>query len=72
MSPASRIHGVIQANLACLLVAAVRALPVPLQVITEGQLSCCPTAAMSGCPIWLWRLMRTSVVTRPSRTRSSS
>ena len=42
MSPASRIHGVIQANLAFLLVAAVRALPVPLQVITEGAIILLP------------------------------
>lgn len=36
MSPASRIHGVIQANLACLLVNIVRAGRLPLQVLTEG------------------------------------
>ena len=36
MSPASRIYGVIQANLAYLLVSAVRASGAPLQVLTEG------------------------------------
>lgn len=36
MSPASRIHGVIQANLAYLLVSVVRSAGLPLQVLTEG------------------------------------
>jgi len=36
MSPASRIHGVIQANLAYLLVGAVRREALPLQVLAEG------------------------------------
>jgi Uma2 family endonuclease len=36
MSPASRIHGVIQANLAFLLVSVVRAAALPLQVLAEG------------------------------------
>lgn len=36
MSPASRIHGVIQANLAYLLVSMVRATAIPLQVLAEG------------------------------------
>jgi Uma2 family endonuclease len=38
MSPASRIHGVIQANLAWLLVGVVRAAFLPLQVLTEGAI----------------------------------
>ena len=38
MSPASRIHGVIQANLAWLLVGVVRAASLPLQVLTEGAI----------------------------------
>jgi len=38
MSPASRIHGVIQANLAYLLVSAVRAGGLPLQVLAEGAI----------------------------------
>jgi Uma2 family endonuclease len=38
MSPASRIHGVIQANLAFLLVGAVRAAGLPLQVLAEGAI----------------------------------
>src|SRR5690242_16613592 len=38
MSPASRIHGVIEANLAYLLVSAVRARQLPLQVLAEGAI----------------------------------
>ena len=38
MSPASRIHGAIQANLAYLLVGAARVSSVALQVITEGAI----------------------------------
>ncbi len=38
MSPASRIHGVIQANLAWLLVGVVRVALLPLQVLTEGAI----------------------------------
>src|SRR5947207_11733213 len=38
MSPASRVHGVIQANLAYLLVSAVRAAALPLQVLAEGAI----------------------------------
>jgi Uma2 family endonuclease len=38
MAPASRIHGVIQANLAYLLVSAVRAKALPLQILAEGAI----------------------------------
>ena len=36
MSPASHTHAVVQANLAYLLISAVRAANLPLQVVTEG------------------------------------
>ncbi len=38
MSPASRVHGVIQANLAFLLISAVRVAALPLQVLAEGAI----------------------------------
>jgi Uma2 family endonuclease len=47
MSPASRVHGAIQANLAWLVIGAARAASRPLQVITEGAIIPALNASMN-------------------------
>ena len=67
MSPASRIHGVIQANLAFMLMAAVRAAALPLQVLAEGAvIPASGRAEMSECPISWSHPATTGEATRPS------